>query len=202
MMMVSTSPGFFCRTSSSSVLLAVFSGRRDCPLARSARVVVDRSRVAVPVRAMSNPSCLFETDEDVLDFRVELERVHAELAADAAAFVAAEGCLLVDAPAAVDAQHAGLDAPRDTQRAPDIASPDRTREPVGGVVDQPQYFIFVAEGDDGQHRAEDFFLGDPHAVIGAIEHRRLEIAAARQRAPWGRAAGQQPGTLALPHLDV
>src|SRR4030081_3334201 len=98
MMIVSTSPALVWRTSSSSVSLAVFSGRRDCPLVRSDRVV-DRSRVAVPVRAMSNSSYLFETDEDVLDFRVELERVHAELAADAAALVAAERCLLVDASA-------------------------------------------------------------------------------------------------------
>src|ERR1700694_5149060 len=117
MMTVSTSPAFVWRTSSSSVSLAVFSCRRDCPLVRSARVVVDRSRVAVPVRAMSNPSYLFETDEDVLDFRVELECVHAELAADAAALIAAEGGLLVDAAAAVDAQHAGLDAPSHAQRA-------------------------------------------------------------------------------------
>src|ERR1700694_5096827 len=136
MMTVSTSPAFVWRTSSSSVSLAVFSCRRDCPLVRSARVVVDRSRVAVPVRAMSNPSYLFETDEDVLDFRVELERMHAELATDAAALVPAEGGLLVNAPAAVDAQHAGLDAARHAQRAADVFSPDRSGETIGCVVDQ------------------------------------------------------------------
>src|SRR5207302_1168788 len=113
MITVSTSPAFVWRTSSSSVSLAVFSWRRDCPLVRSACVLVDRSRVVLPVRAISNPSCLLETDEDVLDFGVELERVHAQFAADAAALVAAEGRLLVHASAAVDAQHAGLDAPGD-----------------------------------------------------------------------------------------
>src|SRR5207245_9848782 len=138
MMTVSTSPALVCRTSSSSVSLAVFSCRRDCPWVRSARVVVDRSRVAVPVRAMSNPSCLFETDEDVLDFRVELERVHAELATDAAALVAAEWCLLVAAPAAVDAQHPGLDAPGDPPPTTDVASPDRSRQYGGGVGCRPQ----------------------------------------------------------------
>src|SRR5256712_6523139 len=202
MMTVSTWPALVWRTSSSSVILAVFSCRRDCPLVRSARVVVDRSRVAVPVRAMSNPSCLFETDEDVLDFRVELERVHAELATDAAALVAAEWCLLVDAPAAVDAQHPGLDAPRDPQRATDVAGPDRARESVGGVVDQPQDLVLAIERDDGQHRAEDLLLGDPHSVVGAIEYGRLEVAAARQRAAGRRAARQHPRSLALSHLDV
>src|ERR1700686_5614029 len=202
MMIVPTSPALVWRTSSSKVILAVFSWRRDCPLVRSARVVVDRSRVAVPVRAMSNPSYLFETDKDVLDFPVELERVHAELATDTAALVPAEGCLLVDAPAAVDAQHPGLDAPRHTQRAADVASPDRTRQPVRRVVDQAQDLALAVERDDGQSRAEDLFLGDPHSVIGAIEHRGLEVAAARQRATGGRAACEQPRALALSHLDV
>src|ERR1700694_354167 len=101
---------------------------------------------------MSHSSYLFETDEDILDFRVELERVHAELPTDAAALVPAEGGLLMDAPAAVDAQHPGL----------------------------------IGERDDGQHRAEDLFLGDPHSVIGAIEHGRLQVAAPRQRAAGSR----------------
>src|ERR1700732_1495944 len=120
MMTVSTSPALVWRTSSSSVSLAVFSWRR-CPLVRSARVVVDRSRVGLPVRAMSNPSWLLETDEDVLDFRIELERVHAQLAANAASFVAAERRLLVNAAAAVDAQHPGLHAAGEPERAADVA---------------------------------------------------------------------------------
>src|SRR5438552_11182427 len=106
MMWVWTSPALVWRTSSSSVSLAVFSWRRDCPLVRSARLLFDRSRVEVPVRAMSNPSCLLETDEDVLDFGVELERMHTQFAADAAALVAAEGRFLVDAAAAMDAEPA------------------------------------------------------------------------------------------------
>src|ERR1700694_1083720 len=137
MMTVSTSPALVCRTSSPSVSLAVFSWRRDCPLVRSARVVVDRSRVGVPVRAMSNPSCLLETDEDVLDFGVELKRMHAELATNAAAFVAAEGRLLMNAPAAVDAEHAGLHPPRHPERAANVARPDRPGKAVRRVVDQP-----------------------------------------------------------------
>src|SRR5207248_2779435 len=89
MMTVSTSPAFVWRTSSSSVIFAVFSWRRDCPLARSVRGVVARSFAGVTVRAMSDPSCSFKTDENVFDFCVELQRVHAELASDATSLVTA-----------------------------------------------------------------------------------------------------------------
>src|ERR1700736_96499 len=197
MMTVSTSPALVWRTSSSSVSLAVFSWRRDCPLVRSARVVVDRSRVVVPVRAMSNPSCLLETDEDVLDFRVELQRVHTQLAADAAALVAAEGRLLVNASAAVDTEHPGLDAPGDPQGAPDVARPDRPGKAVRRVVHEPQDLVLVVEGDDGQHLSENFFLRDPHAILGAVEHRRLEEAAGRQVAA-GRPSTRQQERTFLP----
>src|SRR6266550_9580399 len=163
MMTVSTWPALVWRTSSSSVSLAVFSGRRDCPLVRSARVV-DRSRVVVPVRAMSNPSWLLETDEDVLDFGVELERMHAQFAADAATLVAAKGRLLVHAPAAVDAEDAGLDAPSHAQRAADVAGPDRPGKAVRCVVDQAQDLILVGEGNDGQHGTENLLLRDPHPI--------------------------------------
>src|SRR5437660_3500515 len=111
MMTVSTSPALVWRTSSSSVILAVFSCRRDCPLARSARALVDRSRVGVAVRAMSNPSWLLETDEDVLDFGVELERVHAQLAADAAALVSAERRFLMHAAGGNGTDDSGANAP-------------------------------------------------------------------------------------------
>src|SRR5438128_660992 len=131
MMTVSTSPAFIWRTSSSSVIFAVFSWRRVWPLARSVRGVVARSFAGVTVRAMSDPSCSFKTYENVFDFRVELQRVHAELASDAAAFVTAKWCLLVNAPAAIDAEHTRSDAAGNPQRAADVAGPDRSGQTVG-----------------------------------------------------------------------
>src|SRR6202022_4993576 len=101
------------------------SPRGGLSLGRAGPVVVRRCRAGVTVRAMTNPSCLFETDEDVFDFRVQLERRHAQLATDAGAFVTAEGRLLVNAAAAVDAQHARSDPPRQPERPADIAGPDR-----------------------------------------------------------------------------
>src|SRR5689334_19492847 len=105
MITVSTSPPLTCRTSWSSVSLAVFSAaRRPEPFTCSDRVAAVRLRDAVTLRAIPNPSRLFETDEDVLHFGVELDRVHTQLAPNAAALVPAEGRLGVDAAAAVDAE--------------------------------------------------------------------------------------------------
>src|SRR3989449_5045995 len=202
MMMVSTSPAFVWRTSSSSVIFAVFSWRRVWPFARSVRWVVARSFAGVTVRAMSDPSCSFETDEDVFDFRVELQRVHAELASDAAAFVTAKWRFLLDAPAAVDAQHARSDAPGNPQRATDVTSPDRADQAVGRVVDQPQDLVLVGERDDGENRSKDLFLGDAHPVVRVIEHGRIQEAAPRQRAAGRRSTGQQPRAFLPADLDV
>src|SRR3989440_11112726 len=174
---VSTSPALVWRTSSSSVILAVFSWRRDCPFARSAWVLVDRSRAVVPVRAIANPSCLLETDEDALDVGVELDRMHAQFAADAAALVAAEGCLLVHAPAAVDAEDPGLDAAGHPQSSADVAGPDRAGKAVGRVVDQLQYLVLVGERNDSEHWPENLLRRDPHPIIGAVEHGWLQKAA-------------------------
>src|SRR5256884_764685 len=202
MMTVSTSPALVWRINPSSVSLAVFSWRRDCPLVRSARALVDRSRVVVPVRAMSNPSWLLETDEDVLDFGVELQRMHPQFAADAAALVAAEGRFLMHAPAAVDAEHPRLDPPGDPQRAADVTRPDRPGRAVGGVVDQPRDLVLIGEGNDGEHGAEIFLLRDPHVILGVVEHGRLEEAAGRQVATRRRPTRQQACAFLPPELDV
>src|ERR1700694_1016890 len=202
MMTVSTSPALVCRTSSPSVSLAVFSWRRDCPLVRSARVVVDRSRVGLPVRAMSDPSCLLETDEDVLDFGIELERVHAQLAADATALVPAERRLLAYAAAAVCAENTGVHAPGEAERAADVAGPDRPGKAIGRVVDQPQDLVLIGEGNDGQHWAEDLLLRDPHPIIGAVEDRGLEEAAGGQVPTRRRSARQQACAFLPAELDV
>src|SRR5207253_604765 len=202
MITVSTSPALVWRTSSSRLSLAVFSWRPDCPFVRSVCVLVDRSRGVVPVRAISNPSCLLETDEDVLDFGVELERVHAQFAADAAALVASEGRLLVHAPAAVDTEDAGLDAASHTQCAADVAGPDRPGKAVRCVVDQAQDLILVGEGNDGQHGTENLLLRDAHPVLGPVEDGGLEEAAGREVTARRRSPGEQARALLAAHLDI
>src|SRR5947209_11175330 len=128
--------------------------------------------------------------------------MHAELTTDAASFVAAEGRFLVDAAGAVDAEHAGADALRDSQRAADVSGPDGAGEPVLVLVHEANDLLFVLERDDGQYRAEDFLLGDPHPIVGVVEDGGFEEASVRWSAGGGRAAGDQPRAFLVPHIDV
>src|SRR2546425_10982348 len=131
-MTLSTSSSLICRTSCSSDSLAECPWvRRVCPLVRSVRRVARRSAGVTVLRAMGRSSSLLQADEDVLDFGVQLQRVHAQLPADTAALVAAKGRLLVHTAAAVDADHARADRFGHPERPPDIAGPERTREAIG-----------------------------------------------------------------------
>src|SRR2546428_2409582 len=124
---VSTSPSLICRTSCSSDSLAECPWvRRACPLVRSVRRVARRSAGVTVLRAMGRSSSLLQADEDVLDFGVELQRVHTQLPADAAALVAAKRRFLVHTPAAVDADHTRPDRFGHPERPPDVAGPERT----------------------------------------------------------------------------
>src|SRR5438132_13636611 len=95
-----------------------------------------------------------ETDENILDFRVELKGVHSELAPDAAPLVPTKGRFLVDALAAVDTQHACPDAPCHPQAPADVARPDRARQAVWALVDHGQPVSPVAERTDAEDRHE------------------------------------------------
>ena len=69
--------------------------------------------------------CSADVDEDVLGLRVEVERAHPELAADARHLVAAERRLGVDRAVRVDADDTRLEGLRGAQRLADVATPDR-----------------------------------------------------------------------------
>src|SRR5688572_1626963 len=144
-----------------------------------------------------------DVDEDVLRLRVEVERAHAELPADAGHLVPAEGRLGMDRAVGVHADHAGLQRLRGPQRFADVAAPDRAAEAVRRRVGELERLLFGVERDDRDHRTEDLLLGDPHVVRHAIEDRREQIRAIGQ----GRivrlgAADDDRRALAQPDLDV
>src|SRR5919107_1578181 len=70
----------------------------------------------------------------VLYLRVVVEGVRAELASDAGLLEAAEGCGDPYGGVGVDGDHSRLHATGDTQGAGAVLGPDRTGEPVDGVV--------------------------------------------------------------------
>src|ERR1700742_2624246 len=129
---------------------------------------------------------------DVLQLGVVLERVGAELAADARLLEAAEGRAHPHRAVRVDRDHAGLDRPRDAQRAPPVAGPDRAGKAVDGVVGEPDRLGLAAERDHRDDRAEDLLAGGA-IVVGdrGQDHRRKPVAVA----VGGAAADRDRGAL-------
>jgi hypothetical protein len=61
----------------------------------------------------------------------------------------------------VDPDRAELECPRRPERAPDVARPDRCREPVAGVVRPGDRLGVVGEALDGDDGPEYLALDDP-----------------------------------------
>src|SRR5690242_6103442 len=100
------------------------------------RTRIDTSRTAVkcpkslPTRSSASSTSelcsRIDLDKDILDFSVERERIHAQLATQTGLFIPAEGrvCpILAGAAVRIDADHAGAQAARYAQRTTDIARP-------------------------------------------------------------------------------
>src|SRR5688572_17014067 len=115
---------------------------------------------------------------------------------------AAEGRVHVEG-AAVDVDLAGADAARDALRMRVVLRPYGAGEAVRRVVRDADGVLFVLVGDDREHRAEDLFLRDRHAVLHSSEDRRPHVVAARRRALRVLGASHEKlGTFLYPLLDV
>src|SRR5438046_773772 len=106
---------------------------------------ISSSFVSFVVGSRHCGSGLLVCDEDALDLAVVFERRRAQLAPDPALLEPAERHLEVDAVARVHRDDARLDGAHDAQGAPDVARPDRTREPVYGIVGEADRLRLVAE---------------------------------------------------------
>ena len=73
----------------------------------------------------------------------------------------------------------GLDRAPGAVRHRTVARPHTRTEAVDRVVRNPDRLAEIGERGHRQHRPEDFFLEDGH-VVGALEHRRLNIEASFQ----------------------
>src|SRR6266702_3521428 len=96
------------------------------------------------------------------DLRIRLEGVLAHLAAEAALLVTAERSSAVEAIVGIDPHDSGLDRPRQAMRAPHVASPDSGNESVNRSIRDSHGFLIIGEFDGGEHRPENFFLGNFH----------------------------------------
>ncbi|MNO55579.1 hypothetical protein D3C76_460720 [compost metagenome] len=142
----------------------------------------------------------------VLDLGEHFEAVLPAFATGAGAFHTTERLAQVTYVLAVDEHHAGFDAARQAVGLADVLGPDVGGQAVLGVVGQLQRLGLVLERDQAHHRAEDFFLGDAHAVVHVGEHGRLdELPLGQVRRQVGRAlqaTGHQAGAFFDADADV
>src|SRR5579863_3020266 len=133
------------------------------------------------------------------DLRVKIDRVFAELAAEAGLLVAAEGRNRIELVEAVDPDRAGLERARHLVRAGDVARPDRGGEPVVRVVALKNRVVLILERDRRGDRPEDLLARDPHFIVDTGEQRRVdEVALAGSR----RTAGRDRGALLLTDFEI
>src|SRR5450755_2070289 len=112
-------------------------------------------------------------DHHVAQLGIELERVHAALAADARGLGAAERGAQVAQEPAVDPAQANLDLARHAVRGAQGLRPDRRREAVVGGVGQRDRLVLGVERRDVATRAE-YLLADHARRFGqAGPDRRL-----------------------------
>src|ERR1700688_337463 len=140
-------------------------------------------------------------DVDRFRLGVGLERLLAQLAAEAALLVAAERGAGVVPVVLVDPHRARLHLPRDLVRLADVAGPDAGGEAVDVGVGLLHRVLDVAERDHHQHRSEDLLPRHGHVVAHPVEDGRLHepaLAADGRRL----AAVSDPRTLAAAGLDV
>src|SRR5437764_6692924 len=105
--------------------------------------------------------------EHVLELRVVLERVRAELASHTRLLEPAERRRDAHGRVRVDRDRPGLERPGDPERPRSVLRPDRAGEAVDRVVRDPDRVGLVVEGDDRGDGAEDLL------ARGAVVVRRL-----------------------------
>src|SRR5690606_33279880 len=123
--------------------------------------------VEAPGVGSSNPHA------EILDLEVILDPVLRALAAVAAFLHSAErGDFRRDEPF-VDTDDAELQRFRDAPNPRDVPAIEIGRETELGVVCQRNRLLFIAEADDGCHRAEDFLPEQLHLRLRLRDYRRL-----------------------------
>ena len=118
-----------------------------------------------------------EIDEDLFGFEIFFEAPWAELAAKTGLFVATPRRFDVSWLHVIDPDDAGAKRFYDAKGFVNIARPDGGGEAVGRVVGDANGFGFAVEGNDGSHRAEDFFASDARGVFDVVEDRWFDVVA-------------------------
>src|SRR6266851_8898805 len=158
-----------------------------------ASVASDSSRSGEPRRfskRLATTYKLLQLHPNRFDLSVKIDRVPAELAAEAGLLVAAERRDRIELVEAVDPDRAGLERAGHLMGAAQVARPDRGGKPVVRVVALKNRAVLIRERDRCADRTENLFARDPHLIVDAGEQRRVdEIALAGSRVATGRHLG-------------
>src|SRR5262249_46489514 len=143
--------------------------------ARVARPPARRGLTGEPgVPPCSPPCSSVDLGHDVLDLRVVLERVRAQVLAVARLLVTAVRHLRDQRDVVVDPDGAELELARRVQRPADVARPDRSGQAVIDAVRPGERLVVVGEALDGHDRLEDLTLDDLVLLADIRNHRRLD----------------------------
>src|SRR5207245_1849987 len=149
------------------------------------------------------PDLVREVDEHVLDLRVVLEGVDAEVLPEAALLVPAMRHLAHDRQVVVDLHGTEAERVRGTVRPLDVLRPDGRVQAVHRIVRRLDRFVFVGELLDVDDRSEYLLAGDPHGRIRVDERGGLIVPAFRERLVlWTLPAKGELRALVLADLDV
>src|SRR5713226_6029650 len=165
-------------------------------------IAADDHQPHAPAKIIRQRAHLCQIHPNALDLRVVFQSVHAEFAAVAAHFVAAEGGRGVVIVVRVDPHGSGLELARDAVRFSNVARPDGCGEPILRFIRETDGLVHFGELDSREHRAEDFFAGDGHVVAHTVEDRGLNKTAFPIAEAGAFAARNQLGTFGLALLDV
>src|SRR5262249_4385549 len=111
---------------------------------------------------------------NILQLSVTFHCRHAEIAAEAALFEAAEGRFDVEGGVAVESQAAAPDGAGPARGAAQAFLPNRTAQAIAGFVPPAHHPRLVVDRRDATARAEALLLPHPVARLDAQQHRRLE----------------------------
>ncbi|MPM88158.1 hypothetical protein SDC9_135259 [bioreactor metagenome] len=142
-------------------------------------------------------------DPDALGLQVFLDCLHATLAPEAAALVAAKRRGEAGGAVVVDPYRSGLKVVAHVERAMQVARPHSGSQTEQRVIGDAKRVAFVVERHHCQHRAEHLFARDAHVVAHAGEDGgRNELPLPVFGPAECMAAQHAGGTLGLGDVDV
>src|SRR4051794_21823176 len=205
---VAASPRMASPRSTCSILMISAPQSASSAEAAGTNVCSATSRTRTPAR-MAVTKCSYllggsagSGDGDGLQLEVAVEALAPHLPADAARLDAAERCGRIHAVRLVHPERPGADPAGEVQPAVGARGPDRAGEGVVGVVGDAHGVSLVVVRDDGQHRAEDLLLRDPHPVVDVGEQRWCDVPTAVEAVRHLLPADHEPGALVLAGRDV